>query len=274
MSSGALPPPSHGGAGAAVAAGAEGARGSQRRLYIYTDSPLTPLPLGPPHMHGLFCCPEFRVSRPLSRRLSCSPIVGYFLFGVVGTCGEGASSPASGPSCLHVVTLTPPIKQASQAWLYQALSECLLPTSGCLPATRAALCWGPRDEAVALVPQLHWVVARWCCRPGSGHRPRAAPDGVQMEMGWRGLMLLSGEVQIQVQIRAGLAASCLPTLTSQASPRGCSQASPRGGVTDAPRAASGWGREVAEAKPLATLCLGLCEKWLLPPPATCPQATS
>lgn len=60
-----------------------------------------------------------------SRCLSCSPIVGYFLFGAVGMYGEGrVFFPTSGPSCLHIVnsTFPSPIKQASQVWLYLVMS--------------------------------------------------------------------------------------------------------------------------------------------------------
>lgn len=65
-----------------------------------------------------------------SRCLSCSPIVGYFLFGTVGLYGEGrVCFPTSGPSCSHIVnsTSSSPIKQASQAWLYKAVSLIFMP---------------------------------------------------------------------------------------------------------------------------------------------------
>lgn len=53
------------------------------------------LPLGPPSTRMVLPLPP-------SRCLSCSPIVGYFLFGAVGLYGEGrVFFPTSSPNCLH-----------------------------------------------------------------------------------------------------------------------------------------------------------------------------
>ena len=72
------------------------------------------LPLGPPSTCMILPLPP-------SRCLSCSPIVGYFLFGAVGLYGEGgySSQPQVPTVFIHIVNSTPssPIKQASQAWL-------------------------------------------------------------------------------------------------------------------------------------------------------------
>lgn len=81
-----------------------------------------PLPLGPPSTRMVSSAAlGFPVPFPaLSRRLSCSPIVGYFLFEVVGMYEEErVFFLTSGPNCLHVVNSTSPspMKQASWAWL-------------------------------------------------------------------------------------------------------------------------------------------------------------
>lgn len=82
-------------------------RGDKRTayLYIYTDlhgrfrdlysRTRAAAASGPSqHTHGPSPAP--------SRCLSCSPIVGYFLFGAVGLYGEGrVFFPTSGPNCLH-----------------------------------------------------------------------------------------------------------------------------------------------------------------------------
>lgn len=91
---------------------------------------LQPLPLGPPSTCMVSSAAlELRL-RPLSRApsccLSCSPIVGYFLFGAVGMYGEGrVFFPASCPNCLHIgnSTSSSPIKQARWAWLYVVMSS-------------------------------------------------------------------------------------------------------------------------------------------------------
>lgn len=120
--------------------GAEGRAGEiEQLLSIYLYRPMwkiqrlvfallaPPLPLGPPSTRMVSSAAlEFPVPFPaLSRRLSCSPIVGYFLFGQWACLGRGGcSSPTSGPSCLHIVNSTcpSPIKQASRAWLYVVMS--------------------------------------------------------------------------------------------------------------------------------------------------------
>lgn len=71
------------------------------------------------HTHGPSPAP--------SRCLSCSPIVGYFLFGAVGLWGGGgcSSQPQVPTVFIHIVnsTSSSPIKQASQAWLYIVVSK-------------------------------------------------------------------------------------------------------------------------------------------------------
>lgn len=67
-----------------------------------------PLPLGPPSTRMVSSAVlGFPVPFPaLSRRLSCSPIVGYFLFGAVGVCGEGRHFPPHplGPAVFTLLT--------------------------------------------------------------------------------------------------------------------------------------------------------------------------
>ena len=78
------------------------------------------------HTHGLFCCPWvpclFPQSSVPSRCLSCSPIVGYFLFGAVGMYGERRMFfLTSGPNCLHIVNSTSP--SPIKLWLCDQLQR-------------------------------------------------------------------------------------------------------------------------------------------------------
>ena len=80
----------------------------------YTRVLVQLLPLGPPSTRMVLPLPR-------SHCLSCSPIVGYFLFGAVGLYGGGgySSQPQVPTVFIHIVNSTffSPIKQASQAWL-------------------------------------------------------------------------------------------------------------------------------------------------------------